>query len=169
MDVSSLVARMERAFRRKNAKELRRINDAFVSLLIRERDPQLVRYAVISYILSKIVSKPRYMERKEKIKVIHSALLELIHSPKALDKVERAIVELDEEDPRFLFDLFTKAKVKLAATLYAKGVSLGVASKLTGIPKGEILSYAGKTMMFDRLKAEVDVKERVKRLERWLG
>jgi len=166
-----LIARMVRAFKRRNAKELRRVNDRFVALLMERRDKELVRYAILSYVLSKVASKPRYFRDREKIRELEKRLERLAQEPseEALAEVERAILELEEKDPRFLFDLFTKARVKLAAVLYAKGMSLGMASRLTGIPKAEILSYAGKTMMFDRLKSEVPVKERVKSLLRYLG
>ena len=50
----------------------------------------------------------------------------------------------------------------MAATFYAQGMSLGVASEMTGIQKQEILDYAGQTMMFDRLKEEKTIKERMK-------
>ena len=50
----------------------------------------------------------------------------------------------------------------MAATLYAQGMSLGVASEMTGMEKQEILDYAGETMMFDRLKEEKPIAERMK-------
>ena len=50
----------------------------------------------------------------------------------------------------------------MAATFYAQGMSLGVASEMTGMEKQEILDYAGQTMMFDRLKDEKTIKERMR-------
>jgi hypothetical protein len=41
-------------------------------------------------------------------------------------------------------------------------MSLGVASDMTGMEKQEILDYAGETMMFDRLKEENPIAERMK-------
>ena len=163
-----LLERMAKAFERRNARALRKINDIFINHFMQEEDGWHFRLAILSYILSKVASKPRYFRDRVKVKALEEALYELARGG-SIEKVERALMALEEEDPRFIFDLFTKAKVKMAAILYAKGMSLGKASKLTGIPKAEILSYAGKTMMFDRLKSEVDVKDRVKRLERYLG
>ena len=56
----------------------------------------------------------------------------------------------------------SKGRLKVAATMYAQGVSLGLASEMTGIEKQEIMDYAGKTMMFDRVKDEKTVLERIK-------
>ncbi len=50
----------------------------------------------------------------------------------------------------------------MAVTLYAQGMSLGIASDLTGIEKHEILDYAGETMMFDRFRDAVTILERMK-------
>jgi hypothetical protein len=50
----------------------------------------------------------------------------------------------------------------MAATFYAQGMSLGVSSDMTGVEKQEILDYAGQTMMFDRMKEEKTIKERMK-------
>lgn len=77
-------------------------------------------------------------------------------------EIEKAISCFDSKDPRFAIDLITKGKLKMAATFYAQGMSLGVASEMTGMQKQEILDYAGQTMMFDRLKEEKTIKERMK-------
>lgn len=77
-------------------------------------------------------------------------------------ELEHAIASLDEKDPRFVIDLITKGKLKTAATFYAQGLSLGVASEMTGLDKQEILAYAGETMMFDRLRDEKSIAERMK-------
>jgi hypothetical protein len=37
------------------------------------------------------------------------------------------------------------------------------------VEQQEILDYAGETMMFDRLKEEIDIKERMKRARKLLG
>ena len=83
--------------------------------------------------------------------------------------LEKAVASLEQRDPRFVVDLVTKGKLKMAATLYAQGMSLGVASEMTGMEKQEILDYAGETMMFDRLKDEKPIAERMKFARKLIG
>ena len=77
-------------------------------------------------------------------------------------EMEKYIGRLEEKDPRFVVDLVTKGRLKMAATFYAQGMSLGVAAEMTGLDKQEIQDYAGETMMFDRLKDEKGIAERMK-------
>jgi len=65
--------------------------------------------------------------------------------------------------------MITKARLKTAAILYAKGMSLSAASKFTGVIKEEILSYAGKTMMFERIKEELKAKKRLENAKKFFG
>ncbi len=74
-----------------------------------------------------------------------------------------AIGSLDAMDRRFIPTLGVKSKVKIDSTLYAQVFSLGIASEITGVDQREIMSYAGGTMMFDRLKSEVKMNERLRR------
>jgi len=124
---------------------------------------------VLSYVLSKIISKPRFLnkENEKKMQTIESSLDNIIKAEneedafnKSKDVVE-AIKLLEKDDPRFLIDLMSKGRLKVAATAYAQGVSLGTASEMTGMDKQEIMDYAGKTMMFDRVKDEKTIEERL--------
>jgi hypothetical protein len=80
-----------------------------------------------------------------------------------LKKSLQLISSLDAKDRRFVTTLGEKARLKIASTLYAQGFSLGMASEITGVGQREIMSYAGGTMMFDRLKSEVRMSERLRR------
>ena len=66
-------------------------------------------------------------------------------------------------------DLVTKGRLKMAATIYAQGIGLGVAAEVTGLDKQEILDYAGETMMFDRLKEEMTIGDRLKNARKFLS
>ncbi len=165
-EVRNLLYRLISSFSNKRVRSIKKINDRFISLLVREPCEKYFALSVLTYVLAKICTKPRFFTKEKKV-FIDKVIVKLreMNDNNILDKVkeiESIIIEMEERDPRFIFDLFTKARVKTAAILYAKGISLGRASKITGIPKQEILSYAGKTMMFDRVKEETDVIERIK-------
>ncbi len=135
--------------------------------------------AVFSYVLSKIVSKPRFLGEDCRaglagIERVFERLVERLDSANEAEllqifsELESAISQLEDKDPRFVVNLVTKGKLKMAATFYAQGMSLGIAAELTGLEKQEILDYAGETMMFDRLRDEKSISERMKDARRLL-
>ena len=161
------------AFRKRNQRRLRKLNDHVLHDTALECNKINFNLAIISYALSKIVSKPRFLRKEFDpcFSDVESSLENLIKCAKRGDEnqvlscfkdIEKAVSCFDSKDPRFAIDLITKGKLKMAATFYAQGMSLGVASEMTGIQKQEILDYAGQTMMFDRLKDEKSMKERMK-------
>ena len=160
------------AFRKRNQRALRKLNDEVLSAAATELSKPLFDLAVLSYALSKIVSKPRFLEREYegRLRAIEGALADLVYISndederisKSIQSAEKSITSLEKEDPRFIINMMTKAKLKMAATLYAQGMSLGVACEFSGQEKQEVLDYAGATMMFDRVKDEKDIKERMK-------
>lgn len=161
------------AFRKRNQRRLRKLNDEIIRETTLQFDQMHFNLSVYSYVLSKIVSKPRYLrdECEQCLKRIEQAMESLIrHADSPTDdllekdfaELEKSISCLEEKDPRFVVDMMTKGRLKMAATFYAQGLSLGVAAELTGLEKQEILDYAGETMMFDRLKEEKSVHDRMK-------
>ena len=157
------------AFVKLNQKKLRRINDDLLKQAVVNFTKMLYQLTVLSYVLSKIISKPRFLkkENEAKMRIIESSIDGIVKAEneedafnKSKDVVE-AIKSLEKDDPRFLIDLVSKGRLKVAATAYAQGVSLGTASEMTGMDKQEIMDYAGKTMMFDRVKDEKTIEERL--------
>ena len=157
------------AFEKRNQKKLRKIEDELLKEAVVNFTKMVYQLAVLSYILSKIVSKPRFLtrENEKKMAAIETSVEELTRiesEEKALEhfkNILESIKELEKDDPRFLIDLVSKGRLKVAATVYAQGVSLGTASEMTGMDKQEIMDYAGKTMMFDRVKDEKIIEERL--------
>lgn len=167
-------------FRKRNQRKLRKLNDEILKSAALDFNRATFNLAVFSYILSKIVSKPRYLEKECEgcLKTIEDALEDLSEKIDVSDEakvmemftvLEHGIACLERKDPRFVIDLITKGKLKTAATFYAQGISLGVAAELTGLDKQEILDYAGETMMFDRLKDEKTIAERMKEARKMLS
>lgn len=168
---------MYEAFKKRDQRKLRKLNDKILKTAVLEFSRKLYDLAVFSYVLSKIISKPRYVS-KEMEKFMQPIELDLKQLAKSADDyseeewkiqsniIEKDIEHLEGEDPRFIISLMQKGKLKVAATLYAQGISLGLASEMTGMNKQDIMDYAGKTMMFDRLKEEKGILERVRVLRK---
>ena len=167
------------AFRKKDQRSLRKLNDEILRQTALDCDKVCFDLAIFSYVLSKVVSKPRYLakEYEPSLREIARILALIVEKLDYADEeellamftdLEEAISHLEEKDPRFIVDLVTKGRLKMAATFYAQGMSLGVAAEMTGLEKQEILDYAGETMMFDRLKDEMKIEERIKIARKFL-
>ncbi len=176
MEPKEYVKEIFAAFKKRDTKKLRKLHESILREASLVYSKKLYYLAVVAYVLSKILSKPRFTERSfsERIAQIEAALEEISlcrddcteeEFQAHFAKLEKAIKNLEAGDPRFVIDLLSKGRLKVAATLYAQGISLGMASEITGIEKHEILSYAGHTMMFDRIKEEKSVRDRIKSLK----
>lgn len=168
-NLHAITSAIAAAFARKNQKKLRKINDDMLHEIVVNFTNAVFELAVLSYVLAKITSKSRFLDKsnEKKLSEIQRAL-ELLSKSKNEDELLKGckivlttITSLEKEDARYVIDLVSKGKLKVGATAYAQGVSLGTASEMTGIDKQEIMDYAGKTMMFDRVKEEKSIEERL--------
>ena len=159
-----------------DVRAMRKINDRCIEeTAIRFQQPTY-QYALISYVLSKILTKPRYIKAqdgKSKISQIAALLCNCEVQAKSADyrallatqeKVLATIEKMDEDDRRFVKGILQKGKLKIASVLYAQGISLGNAAEMTGTDKRELLLYAGQTMMFDRVKETKTISQRMREL-----
>jgi len=166
MDLFSHLCRMQKAYKSGKFKQLKQITEDITNGLIQEFSQEGVELAILSYLLSKIMTKRRLEEEYDD--TVIRKLDSICKAGKKQDlmkgvrELNDAVLEIESRDKRYVIDILTKARIKIASKLYAKGVSLGVVSKSMGIPQQEIMSYAGKTMMFDRLKDEIGVRKRIR-------
>jgi len=179
--VAQLASVTYSAFQKKDVRLLRKINDQCIEAIGLEFGEDTYNLAILSYVLSKILSKPRYFKRKgiaEFLSSIRDSLSESVSFAKkgnerafaaSMKRTFKTIEKLDSKDRRFVIKMQEKAKLKIASTLYAQGFSLGQASEITGIDKREILSYAGQTMMFDRVKEEKTIHDRLRVVRKIFG
>ncbi|MFH1394115.1 MAG: hypothetical protein ABII71_01755 [Candidatus Micrarchaeota archaeon] len=168
------------AFKKRKQRILRKLNDRILREATINFTKPLFRLAVLSYVLAKIVQKPRFLapEYAEQLRGIENALqgaattIGMVDDSQLLKnfkKVEATITSLEKRDRRYLISLMQKGELKTAATMYAQGISLGVAAAMTGMEKQEIMAYAGDTMMFERVKEELNIQDRVKMARKFLG
>ncbi len=165
-DNEPLISKIKNAFVNKDFRKLKKIYDDLVNLILIEQNKMYVELAVVVYALSKMLTKPRYYKEKfeESMKAIEKAMEKIENegiNEKNVNELKETIKKTELIDRRFVLDMIIKGQLKTASLLYAKGLSLSATSKLTGIIKEEILSYAGKTMMFERIKEEKNVRKRL--------
>ncbi|MEM4296059.1 MAG: hypothetical protein QXP22_00510 [Candidatus Anstonellales archaeon] len=168
------LSNIRKAFENGDFRKLKKFHDDLVNEIMLNPDKSIVDFAVYIYALSKLLTKLRYQKEQgqKAMKIIESVLLKIENegiNEKNLRELEESIKNTELQDKRFILDMILKGRLKTAALLYAKGLSLSTASGITGIIKEEILSYAGKTMMFERIKDEVKVKKRLENARKLLG
>ncbi len=171
---SLILEEIYQEFSKGDARALRKINDECIECLGKAPEKNMLSLAVISYVLSKILSKPRYFERranKEYLGKMKEQMQRCVALSKGNDEEKmsyciegmlKTVDMISGSDRRFFLGLQQKALLKIAATLYAQGFSLGRASEITGVEEREILKYAGGTMMFDRFKGKKTMQDRLK-------
>jgi hypothetical protein len=164
------------ALRNHDVRAMRKINDRCIDETALKFQQPTYNYALVTYVLAKILSKPRYFKRgsaKGALSSIDKLLRACEGAAKEADyaallaaqgKIIATMEKMDDEDRRFVKGIMQKARLKIASTLYAQGLSLGNASDIAGADKREVLLYAGQTMMFDRLLEKKGMEERLKEL-----
>jgi hypothetical protein len=176
LSLSETAVIINRALSERDVRSMRKINDRCIDETAVKFGTHTYHYALISYVLSKVISKPRYYKQiraKESLAKVSALLKQCEGFAKSADyssllscqdKILTSIEKMDETDRRFVKGIITKGKLKIASSLYAKGISLGSASEMTGTDKLELQLYAGQTMMFDRLREKKTIKDRMKDL-----
>ncbi|VVB73872.1 Uncharacterised protein [uncultured archaeon] len=174
--ISECIDRLGKGFIKRDSHELREVMNHCAAKLITEEQHAYFLMALIAYILSKIAQKPRYRDPKvfRNIEVslanslAHAKLNNMTALNRSLDGLLAAITELEKVDRRFVTNVVEKGRTKIAALLYAQGISLNRALVLTGARKQEVLNYSGKTMMADRFGRTLPASERLKNARRIL-
>lgn len=168
------------AFKRRNSNLLRAASNRCAEATALEEGKVFITLAIFSYVLAKLLEKPRYLGRKrdDVFEEVEKGLNECLEHARAgkVEKIEKAVESLNSEineidvaDKRYITGLFEKGKLKVAARLYAQGVSLGRAAELVGVDRHDVQSYAGKTMMYDRLPSVGGIEDRLKKVRKIFG
>jgi len=153
-----------------DARGLKEVTSMCTSQLAVEEQPVYFTLALLSYVLAKLIQKPRYRIPRlfagvtQKVAKAEDFVRKNMQADaqQALDAALNDIALIEKRDPHFVFNIVEKGRTKIAALLYAQGLSLARSVSLTGAQKQEVLDYSGKTMMADRFGKAVPVSERLK-------
>lgn len=157
------------AFQKYDIKNMREISKHCQKNIV--IDEQLFFYmSLLSYTLSKLLQKSRYRAPKLYQKIIirlnegveFAKKSDEIFLLRTIDDMLKIITDFDARDRRYVINLIEKGRTKIAASLYAQGLSLSRVISITGAQKQEVLNYSGKTVMSDRVGKTIGAKERLK-------
>jgi len=155
VSLDKLIDRSVSALERRDALELRTVSaDALTEAAV-EGHRELILIALVDYALSKIMSKVRYgeMDRKFYDSVMGNFLAAKAGPKevtlKSLEAIENSVIKLDAKEGNYIDNVMDKARLKKAAALYEKGLSLKRASELTGADPARVLEFIGGSKMHE--------------------
>ncbi len=160
-------------YKSKNIKRIKKVETKCTEELVLGFNNDLFKTSVLSIMLSKLISKDRFSHSKyllEMDKVMsllknHMNANDYIGMRKIVGEMIKLIDTVDSKDKKYIYALEHNAKVKIGAKLYAQGLSLSTASKLTKIDKFKILNYVGQTLMADRVDTYKPITQRIKEIK----
>lgn len=141
-------------------------------------DKSTAKIATLSYALSKIVSKEHIMKNPQWPLVQQKLLLTLKECEtllkknkqkkfqKKLERIEKNVKEVDDALGNYVRNIWDKAKIKIASTAYAHGMSLSKASELANANKNEVQNYIGITKIHDEEKTIFTIKQRMEEIRK---
>ena len=156
-------------FKRGESRLLRSLSDKIMVDGFVQKNKDLIRLAVITHALSKIMDKEYYKRDKNYwqgfSKKLKELLRELAEGRENMNGLEKLIIELDKHFGRYKEDVIHHSKIKRGSTLYAWGMSLTLAAKLVDVPEYELMKQSGKTKIVDEEGLGKTISERLKAAE----
>ena len=172
----SLLRAMRRALEEMDLSALRKTSASAVEVTAMDDGEDTFNIALISHVLSKLLSKSHCWDMKRKKRFIQATLVkvdkcissvegnDLQSYSKSMKDILNVMRELESTDKRYIGDLEDKARVKLASRLYAQGFSLSRAVAITGASKRDLQAYTGRTLIADRSGKTKPLDERLRHL-----
>ena len=166
------------AFQNGNAMQLKEISNEATREAVIGNDVVFAKIAVITYALSKLVSKQHIVgsnswgRAKKAILDSIDRLVVLLRKNMrnelvdALDSFEGEVRKVDESLGNYIRNIIEKAEVKVSSSAYAQGLSLSVAAELTGADKTDLQNYIGITKIHDERETKLFMRERMKKIRR---
>jgi hypothetical protein len=177
-EIKEFLEKIEQSFAKPEIVELKQISNSALQKAILENNKLLAKIALISYCLYKLLTKEHIVQNKNWNSVkkaisshIEKALLaakqqKTEETEKQLDLTIKDVNAIDRDLGFFLTSLFDKARVKLASSAYAHGLSLGRAAELTGTDKKNLLGYIANTVIHEEEKPVMGIAERIKKIKK---
>ena len=139
-----------------------------------EEDKRSAQLSVIAYALSKILTKHHFIHSPNWPRYRHAIISALRDAENGresnvIERVERTIRRIDEEDGHFVKNMVDKARSKMAATAYAVGISASVAAHLFGADMHDLFDYVGKMKVHDEHVPRIGIHERIEALRRLMN
>ena len=179
--IENFLVKTKTAFINNDVSALKNISNEVLKHAVIKTDKHLAEVAVLGYALMKISSKNHIIKSrswesaKNKIALhIDKTRLSLSDSnklsfEKEVIRLHESVMAVDSQLGYYVMNTVAKARLKLASSAYALGLSLGSASDLTGADKKELMAYIGATTIHDEEHVEMTIAKRMKKFNNLLG
>lgn len=172
---------MRTAFVRNRPIDLKKISNDLINEAALKNDSALAELSIIAYALNKLLSKRHIVMHGKWESAKGSIVARLDSTISSLEKgrlkefragiglVGRDVNLVDSRLGNFVQSILGKARIKMASSAYATGMSLGQAAALTSADKKHLQSYIGFTKIHDEAAMGEGIRERLRKLEEILG
>ncbi|MEK6923623.1 MAG: hypothetical protein AABW54_00085 [Candidatus Micrarchaeota archaeon] len=168
------LARLEKAVANQAVGELKAIGSEMGEYALVRNEIAFAEMGVIAQAVKKVCEK-QYLATSPEWPAVRNKVVERVHQAEnMLEQARRdevleclrlassALDDFNTNKGRFRTSLASKARIKLAADIYAHGASLGKACELSGAAKQDALEYVSVTKIPDKYPPAISVAERLK-------
>ena len=159
-----LVRELRTALEKRDSYKLRELSDQCADIAFITQNQDAINVGIISYAFHKILLKGHY----------HSQLGELLENANkkinagSLESLIEDVKQFDKKNGFFQGNIVKKARIKLGARFYSRGMSLSKAAELVAVNVSDILKYSGGTQMSEKTDG-ASVRERLETARRIFG
>lgn len=155
--LNNLTEETKKALLAKDAFRFRELSGKCSDTVVLTQDEKMIQLALITYSFNKILSKVHFQKKVDYL---------LENTVRKLDAIdfEGILTDIDAFDREHGFfegTLVGKARIKIGARLYAKGISLAQSASLVKVRVSDILEYVGDTRVHDGGAESKSVKDRL--------
>ena len=127
------------------------------------QDKDSITVAIVIYSLYKILDRNKDINVFDDLVSARDFLIKdnVVGFRGVIRNILKKISETDKRLERFIQDVIEKAKVRKGMKIHEHGISMAKVSELLGISLWELMSYVGKTRMFDIENINIDVNKRL--------
>jgi len=179
--IESRLYAMRTAFEKGKGIDLKKIGNGLINEAALKNNSTLAELAIIAYALNKLLNKRHIVMHRN----WNSAKMSITTSlGKAIDAMEKGkektirqalrrvgedVKAVDAKLGNFVQNILEKARVNMASSAYATGMSLGQAAALASADKKKLQSYIGFTKIHDETAGGEGIESRVRKIEEILG
>lgn len=127
------------------------------------QDKDSITVAIVIYSLYKILDRNKDINVFDDLVSARDFLIKdnVVGFRGIIRNILKKISESDKRLEKFIQDVIEKAKVRKGMKIHEHGISMAKVSELLGISLWELMSYVGKTRMFDIENINIDVNKRL--------
>lgn len=167
-EILRVLKKAQRNINSGDSNKLKILSDATIRNASVFQDPDSLSIAVIVYAISKLLERwgfeSEYADQARNLLGSAQFSLEQNRLDEYRDKMKKVFeftASVEKEFKLYIDKVIEKARVKKGSRLYEHGISAARAAEMLGIGQWELLSYIGKTRIYDEAAVPTDVAQRL--------